>query len=203
LDSSLISLSQSTRIAANAAQNAARVATQTLVASQGAWIQIIKINVFMSLVFNEDGAMTAIGFEIANIGNAPALNMATYAWLVASHDDPAGDFGRELCDAIKNTKVLGGFTIFPGEKFPGKIGNTGWANGVFLSPDDIRKERNEDGSIALYVVGCVDYTFPTDASNHHQTRFILRMGLINPTASINPDDGIIPADSSPKCNKVA
>jgi len=180
------------RITAKAAQDAANVATRTLTAGQRAWVQITKTSVGLDLIFDEHGMTTAIEFEIMNIGNAPALNVVPYAWLIASRDEPTDDLGREYWEEIRTTKISGGWTIFPKERFPKKLGLAGWGRGVSISPDEIKKGRRDDGSIALYIVCCVDYTYPSDTANHHQTGVILQLERLAPLEPINPDEGTIP-----------
>jgi hypothetical protein len=45
----------------------------------------------------------------------------------------------------------------------------------------------------LQIFGCIDYTFPTDPTVHHQTGFIRTVQKRGP-ALLSPDDGLIPID---------
>jgi hypothetical protein len=51
--------------------------------------------------------------------------------------------------------------------------------------------EDEKGAVTLYVVGCIDYTFPADHTVHHQTGFIrhLRRDAIY---IIKPSQGDLP-----------
>jgi hypothetical protein len=72
------SAGEDTRKAANAANESARVATRTLIASQRAWIRA------EPLLFDQTGVTTSVAFKIANVGNVPAMNVWPYAWLIVA-----------------------------------------------------------------------------------------------------------------------
>ena len=69
-----------------------------------------------------------------------------------------------------------------------------WSLGTNVSRKDIEKGATvsaDKAHMLLYVVGCIDYTFPTDAAAHHQTGFILEVRE-DRVFSITLKDGIIP-----------
>jgi hypothetical protein len=207
------------RRAANAAEAAADVAQKTLVASQRAWIRIDQVELSAPLTFNTSGgAGTSISIKLTNIGNAPALLVRQHAWLLVSPIGavPAGelptDVQKRLCEGIKTAAWpmdIGAQTVFPQHSLPGSVRHN---IGINAQRSDIERAlestkqltKNNNTHVPFLVVGCVDYSFPTDPNSHHQTRFLLQMqknppffivgGVIrgNP---IVPEDGQIPAEA--------
>jgi hypothetical protein len=180
---------------ADAAKRAADITERSLVAAQRAWIKFTRISVGGPLVFDQNGASTSIAFEIANVGRIPASNVTPHAWLgVLKNGGPFPlDEQRRRCDEIRKSPIGGGYTIFPGERFPEKIGVGQYSIGVNLSPDEIAQgllASADRKHIALFVVGCIDYTFATDSARHHQTGFIFDLRrnipeLISPEGRID------------------
>lgn len=87
---------------------------------------------------------------------------------------------------------------FPGESFPRNL--VSWSLGVNISREEIEKgllTSPERKHIALFVVGCIDYTFISDPGHHHQTRFIfdLHRFVDGVPCLVSPDDGQIPANN--------
>ena len=184
--------------AANAAKQSADVAKQTLIAAQRAWIKA-KIDIGnIPLVFDQNGASTTVSFEITNVGNAPAINVTSHAWLIVGKQRqfPLAEQQRRF-DEIRRQPFMFGFTLFPGENFPGAIGIGLWTVQVNVTRDEIDEGfRLTNGAyISLYVIGCIDYTFPIDADMHHQTTFMLELRKTLPDIFIRPDDGQIPPSS--------
>lgn len=184
---------------ADAANKAAMVAEKTLIAGQRAWIRIDEIGLGgEGLAFDQNGASVAVSFKITNVGNSPAINITAHAWLIAlKHGGPfALQEQQRLCSEVRKAPFGIGFTLFPGETFPTNMGLGSWSLGTNTSPDEIKKglEPSADGKhIALQVFGCVDYTFATDPTIHHQTGFIRDLRKRG-TVLLNPADGIIPID---------
>jgi hypothetical protein len=146
---------------ANAAKAAADVAKQTLVTTQRAWIRA-KVGIGNVPLFDQNGARVSISFEITNVGNAPALNITPHAWLIVGKRGqfPIAEQQRKF-DEIRRQPFLFGFTLFPGEDFPDAIDI-----GLYsVTRDEIEEGfRFTNGAyISLYVIGCIDYTFPIDA----------------------------------------
>jgi hypothetical protein len=84
-----------------------------------------------------------------------------------------------------------GFTIFPGQSFPKSEGYGAYSVGVNATAATVSKGRelSQGGKyVLMYVLGCIDYTFATDAANHHQTPFIVQVSRAN-GLPISPDDG--------------
>jgi hypothetical protein len=181
---------------ADAAKKAANVAENTLIASQRAWIRIDEIGLGGGgLAFDENGASVSISFKITNVGNSPAVNVTPHAWLIVLKQ--GGPFAiqeqQRLCAEIRESPFGLGFTLFPGENFPTNMGYGAWSLGVNVSKDEIKKGRavSADGKhVELHVFGCIDYTFPTDATTHHQTGFIREIRKRGPFL-LSPDNGII------------
>jgi hypothetical protein len=104
---------------------------------------------------------------------------------------------QRRCDAIRQGGFGIGFTLFPNEEFPEGKGLSGWSLGINVTPDEIKKAlpASKDGKyIALYVIGCIDYTFPTDPTVHHQTGLVYELRKNGPYP-ISPEDGTVPVDS--------
>jgi len=186
---------------ADAANKAAMVAEKTLIAGQRAWIRA-EIGVGnQPLIFypkgHPTGASVSVSFKVTNIGNSPATNITYHAWLVTLKNGgpfPAAE-QETRCNEIRQQPFGAGFTLFPNETFPGNIGFGEWSLGTSISPEEIEKGLavGADKNVALYVVGCVDYTFQTDPANHHQTGFILELRRKGPFI-LRPADGDVPAD---------
>jgi hypothetical protein len=184
---------------ADAAKMAANVAEKTLISSQRAWIRIDEIGLGGgALAFDENGASVSISFKITNVGNSPAINVTPHAGLIVMKN--GGPFHwqeqQRMCDEIRKHPFGLGFTLFPGETFPSNIGFGAWSLGVNISAEEIKKGLavSADGKhVVLYVFGCIDYTFPTDPTTHHQTGFIRELRKEG-SFLVSPDDGIIPID---------
>jgi hypothetical protein len=185
--------------AAIAAQYSADVANRALIANQRAWVRPEVTISDQPLIFGEVSASTSISFRLTNVGNTPAVNVMPHVWLVALK--PGGPFPIEeqkrRCKEIREQPIAGGFTLFPGEIFPGNLGFGKWSIGVNITREEIEKGLaiSSDGKhISLYVIGCIDYTFPSDGKLHHQTEFIFELCKNEPNL-ISPDEGTIPVSS--------
>jgi len=170
-----------------------------LKASQRAWIRAEVSIGAQPLHFDENNASTAVSFKIHNIGNTPAIKITIHAWLIVLKEGGPFPWQAQLqkCDELRQTQIAGGFALFPDEVFPSAMGLGAYSVGISASQDDITKGMLVSGdkkSISLSVVGCIDYTFPTDPNTHHQTRFIYDLMRSTP-APIRPEEGNIPAAS--------
>lgn len=189
---------------AKAAQKAAEVSERTLKASQRAWIRA-EVGIENSpLTFDRNGASTTVSFKISNIGNVPAIRITPHAWLVALKEK-GGLFPWQeqlkRCGEVRQQSFgtglnVSGFTLFPDERFPESIGVGGWSLGVNLSREEVDQALipTPEGKhiLALYIVGCIDYTFPSDSETHHQTGFLFELQKNAPSFIIF-EDGTIPA----------
>jgi hypothetical protein len=152
------------------------------------------------LVFDQNGASTTVSFKITNVGNTPALNVTPHAWLVVLKQ--GGPFPlqeqQRRCNEIRQQPFGLGFTLFPGENFPSNVGYRIWSLGVNITREEIEKglAASIDGKhIATYIIGCIDYTFPSDVGAHHQTGFILELRKNTAPYIIDPDEGTVPVAS--------
>ena len=154
-----------------------------------------------ALVFHENGASVAISFKITNTGNSPATNLTPHAWLhiqKKSGGTYAWQEQQERCGGLRSLPFNLGFTLFPEESFPRGIGVGTWSLGVNASRKEVEDGRSAsaDGKhLLMQVVGCIDYTFPTDATTHHQTGFILDLSKNTPFFWIGPDEARIPIEN--------
>ena len=185
------------RDSANAAKQAAEIGRQTLIASQRAWIRIDSVYLSGSLSFDKTGVNGTVSFKITNVGTSPATNVTPHVWLFAMKDGEVPVQRQlEMCGPLRNGPFGMGFTLFPNEKFPENAEVPGYGLGISASPDEINKglATSKDGKhLMLYIVGCIDYTFPIDKDVHHQTGFI-RLIERNGPDLLSPDDGVIPAN---------
>jgi hypothetical protein len=189
------------RRSADAARQSADIAQRTLIAAQRAWLSV-EASVGAPLVFDQNGATTSIAFKIKNVGNSPATHVTPHVWLGVMKE--GGPFPLQeqtpRCGEVRQEPFGLGFALFPEQIFPEVqgVGRASW--GVNISREEIDKGRRVSADrkhIALFVVGCVDYTFPTDPERHHQTGFIFDfMRFIEGVpVQINPDEGNIPAEN--------
>jgi hypothetical protein len=177
---------------ADAAKESAEVAAKALIAGQRA---SIKAEITPGpLVFDNNGLSANVDVRLSNIGQIPATNVAIHAWLVVMGGSVVPwDEQRRRCAEIGERPIWGGFSVFPGDRFPDNIGVGGFGVGMNASKEDIIRGTIElsEGRKMLFlsVIGCVDYTFATDSGKHHQTGFIFTLNKITgPPYFISPDD---------------
>ncbi len=101
---------------------------------------------------------------------------------------------KELSNVVRNGGFSVGFTLFPNETFPRNIGYGAWNEGVNITAEQIKEALayTNVGSVLLYIVGFIDYTFPADKSAHHQTGFVVELRKKDFTLPM-PNEGFIPA----------
>ncbi|WP_420970864.1 hypothetical protein [Bradyrhizobium sp. B120] len=165
-----------------------------LVAGQRAWIRIDSMAVGgAGLLAKRESVDAPIAFVITNVGNTPALRVWPYVKLLTARDSLL-DEQAKLCD--EPTRQPGqtlGHTLFPNEQFPKNIGIGEYSVGTHLSKEEVARGLGVDNkTIPLFVVGCIDYTFPTDPTAHHQTPFIREIDQNPVPIPISIDDGLIP-----------
>lgn len=189
---------QASDAALDAAAEANNVSRATVIASSRAWIHTPEITVgFQGLAFfPEDrpsiGVSASIGIVITNVGNAPATFLNIHAWLTVLREKGRGIALQQSqrADEIRSGAFLPGRTLFPGEVYPDNV----HANAeipISVGVDEIRAAmaESEDGEqVTLYVIGCIDYTFPAHPLVHHQTGFIRQLGAKDACA-IRPKEG--------------
>jgi hypothetical protein len=168
--------------AADAAKESADTGRQALIASQRAWIRVDEVFLAEDLSFGAGNATTDISVKITNVGNIPATNVSLMVKLVVLKRD--GPFAwqelHKLCTSMKSRKLTGGFTIFPNDSFPRQSNPSKCS--VSASKEDLEEGRLaglDRDRVSFHIVGCVDYTFQTDATTHHQTAFICDLKLRN------------------------
>ena len=101
--------------AAQATERGVRVARETLTASHRAWLRRDKVSFSTSLDFRQFGiAMTSVQMDFTNVGNAPALHINRFAWLLTSPEAKVPE-GRamELFEEVRRNPVSGGFHALP------------------------------------------------------------------------------------------
>ncbi len=184
----LIKADETAKVTAQAAKDAADIARNTLIASQRAWVKV-KVTPAAPLVFDHAGACVSISFEITNIGNSPATNITSHAWITCKD---AWRKQKLESDEVRSQPLGIGFTLFPTETFPRSIGVSHWITGARIDKEEFAEAVLKDDSrreyVQLYVVGFVDYTFSTDPATHHQTGFNFAV-MKNPFGRIMLEDG--------------
>jgi hypothetical protein len=169
------------RKSAKAAQDAADVARDTLIAANRAWIKIESVTIAGPLGFGREygddvGGGVDLIIHVKNIGNSPAVRVGADVRLSANFDHLANQ--KEFCDAIRKSldPVLAPNalrpenSLFPNEET--KIRVRAWTH-----PNDIKKAFHRaanmpDNKADLAVVGCIHYELPV-APGWHQTGIIL------------------------------
>lgn len=138
------------------------------------------------IIFDRNGAVVPINYLIKNTGNTPANKVSFHAWLIPfiSHSRNIFDEQISRCDRLRGQPFGIGPTIFPNEQFP--LCNNYISFGAGASWEEIeyaiRDKKNYLGRQILFcIVGCLDYTFPTDTARHHQTPFIF---YLTPTVDV-------------------
>jgi len=208
-----ITLIETNKKLAAAAQEAADVAQKTLIAGQRAWIKISEVKLTEPLSFTSSGwgARTAVSLLLTNIGNAPALLVKQHAWLSIVKTGPSTrieplDEQMQRCEGIKGEpfRELNAPILFPEESLPGVNSNAlSIVIGVPRDEIDAALEGKPSASIPFAIMGCVDYSFPTDPGSHHQTRFLFSLLKKQPVTisdgfvkgnPIRPEDGMIKAE---------
>jgi hypothetical protein len=162
--------------------------TRTMIAANRAWIRPVA-TIGGPLVFDQNGASVTIDFQMTNIGQSPATNVAVHAWLIVNQS-PMEEQKRR-CDEIRRRPVWLGYSLFPGEQFPASMNVGGFGVSASASPAEIAKAMEvfvDQKPLFLFIVGCVDYSFATDAKNHHQTPFIFNLTRTPPAMFIRPED---------------
>src|SRR3984893_16828429 len=112
---------------AAAAEKAADVARQTLIAAQRAWIRTDQIGFGGGgVAIDVNGASVSVSLKITNTGNTPAIKVTPQAWLVVWKSGGPSPWQEQQrrCGEIRGQPfATTGFTLFPGESFPSNIGN--------------------------------------------------------------------------------
>jgi hypothetical protein len=203
-------LARDTRTASDAALTASTegllVARSALIATNRAWIHSPEVFVGSQplLFYSKDrpsiGAQASVAIRITNVGNAPAIRVTMHTRLMAGMG--AGVFPvleqARLADEVKSGAFGLGITLFPKEVYPDNIGFREMAHIVHIGKDELDKalaaNSSGSGAVVLYVVGCIDYTFPADSLTHHQTGFIRELRRKAPPFLLRPEDGDIASD---------
>ena len=126
------------------------------------------------MAIDQNGASVAISFEITNVGNSPAINISPNAWLMVVKG--GGPFPlqeqQRRCIEVRSRRSGLEFLFSPTSLFQ-KIWDSGaFSIGTNVTRDDLEKGARASTSkkqVLLYVIGCVDYTFASDPTTHHQT----------------------------------
>jgi hypothetical protein len=128
---------------------------------------------------------------VTNIGNSPAIKLTFHHKLVVLAEGVSIPSEHEqVCEEARR-QWQGGFTLFPNEQFPRSIGASQLSIFADAPKEAIERGLKSGQHVDLIVVGCVDYTFPTDPDTHHQTPFIRQLIRRDVGAPINIDDNML------------
>lgn len=155
---------------AEAAKVSAEVAKQAMIASQRAWIRRTRIFFSTPLEVRDDGLVnSAVAFEFTNVGNAPALHINEFAWLLPVTDGLVPqERATELFAGVREHPVSGGFTLFPGQSYP-RDRDIPVHHSVHLTNEQAEAASDDAGRMSLFVAACINYVFSSDLNHHHQT----------------------------------
>jgi hypothetical protein len=174
-------------------KDSADAAKAAIIAGQRAWIRIDSITAD-GLSVSREGINTPIAFVITNVGNVPAVRVWAYVKLLAWSGSLADEQEKTCDEPSRQMQTKFGYTIFPNEQFPNSFGISKWTVPVLLTKEEIARGLRADyKTLLLFIVGCIDYTFPTDPTAHHQTPFIRRL-FKKDLPFLSVDDGKIAAD---------
>jgi hypothetical protein len=160
----------------------------SVIASQRAWLtaEVSLVKGQEQITFSQTGAVLPIRIDMKNVGNSPAIKVSWYAWLIFE-----GNGAKALQEqSVRSNRIRQGPfgigpTIFPQDQYPGSsIEN--WSFGSGASYEEIDKPGQR---ILVSLVGCVDYTFPTDQDAHHQTGFIRYVNTLDSRIPKITDEG--------------
>jgi hypothetical protein len=191
--------------ALRASTDSTQLARDSLIATNRAWIHTPEVTIGdQPLLFYEAttrptlGASTSVAIRMTNVGNAPAIHVTTHLRMIAMRTGVyPWQEQMKLADEVKGTAFNTGRTLFPKEVYPDHIGYGKVSYRVPISKDELDAAVNNNtagtGVVSLHVVGCIDYTFPSDPTTHHQTGFIREVCKKGSPFFIKATDGNIPA----------
>jgi hypothetical protein len=177
-------------VAANAAQQSANVARDTLVATERPWISVKMQIGPKGLSFDRDGAHLDVTIILKNSGKTPAVGVSIQGMpqleppVSIVHGLPimrgiaAQD---EICNAAKRQPfdLKGvGFTIFPGDTLTTNM-LFGFGNEEAVKNIIAEQSQNPNRLYYPVFVGCVDYFTTLGDDLHHQSRFYYNVGRVS------------------------
>jgi hypothetical protein len=145
------------------------------------------------LKFGSEVVELSVYIKFRNIGNGPAICVTPFVKLVPFQGAQAVAAQRAYCCELRKKKFSTGFTMFPmdtypreGEtkkiRFPARGEAAAFTGEAF---DGARGKR-----VRMSLVGCIDYTFGSDQTNHHQTGFIYELHMIGDDSFLICEDGM-------------
>lgn len=200
---------------AKAAQDAADVASKTLLATQRPWINS-EIKIASDFIFGETEARVTFAYTLKNIGNAVATNIQVNPKLIplqfgkVTGEPPNIKIEIPQTQPITELKILcedqtrlldnpqaaefvGGHVIFPNDSIPDAV------NIHMLNTDiNAARARSAYKSLIPVLLFCVAYRSPFDKGTHYTGHAfqLFRRDSKNPGGAreIGPDEGNVPAN---------
>jgi hypothetical protein len=167
------------------------LARDTLIVSQRAWIKRDRIAFAGPLVFRDDGLIHShVILEFTNVGNAPALHVNMFAWLLPVIGGAIPEDGaRKRFEGVRGNPVSYGFTLFPGQAYP-RARSPRIQLGIHLTKDEVDAASDGAGRMVLYVAACINYAFSSDPNTNHQTSCLFE--VVQPAQFLTRASGSIP-----------
>lgn len=183
--------------AAEAAKETADLTRLSIIASQRAWLTV---DVSLAkrqerITFSRTGGVLPIMINMKNIGAHPAIKVSWHAWLILQMSNALQE-QHLRCNNIRRGPFGIGPTIFPQGQYPNP--EEEWSFGAGISRDEIDatlRMQGSDRDLSVGgVIGCVDYTFPTDPNTHHQTGFVYILPIYQKIPEITDQTELIAVD---------
>ncbi len=182
---------------AQAAQQSAKVAQDTLIASNRPWLDI-QLKIIGPLTFDDLGAHLPLQIEATNIGHSPAVRVADeqeFIQIIIFNPNPWQEI-KKLCQQAGGESALASNRGLTQTIFPGKSQQQ--ALTLTLSPAELNRELTFNGvskKMHLFpaVVWCVAYTSDFSEVEHH-IGYAWQVLRNAPPAWIDPKRGTVPAE---------
>lgn len=188
---------------AAAAEKSAKIAEDTLVATQRPWVTV-SIQVGGPLTYSVKGATIAVRFNLKNIGHSPAIHVWNDVQIITPafdkndywNPDPQAKL-RQIFSNLKNQPPHPmGYVLFPGTTVVQKVT-------VMINSEELKRITEHDDFIMPVVMGAVSYRFAFGNRDVHLTGFsvdVCRSDKPRPEstaknrspAAIFPDEGDVP-----------
>jgi flagellar basal body-associated protein FliL len=165
----LLNADKTTAKAANAAQDSANVARQTLVIANRPWITVSQPIAVSPLTWDEKGARLTINWKIKNVGKSPAFDVSGEAEGFITNSKRFG-IGTELekfCKHLREKQIIRAAAgqhqevLFPDEEISQGFG--------LLFPREQIEPTMKIGDkqmIAPVILVCIDYRSPVTDARH-------------------------------------
>lgn len=166
-----------------AANRAADVARDTLVAAQRPWVKVSSARVTSPLLFDDQEGRVDLALVLKNVGKSPALRISLDVSLVETNRGfSQSDFAKSIVESRRRiaTDPLAlkpDITLFPDDVL--EVRTTAWMNNGPLSNSREWAGKHPGAIVIPAVIGCVVYEFPFE-EGFHQTGIIYVLQKLRP-----------------------